>query len=170
MTDQQHNVFSGTADTVIQARDIHGDVHIHQHRGHFRRSQLRADIPDFTNRVEEVADLRALVGERPVVCVWGPGGIGKSALVTHLAHELRQSFPYARLHADLRGVDLRPADPAEVLGRLLLALGVPAKDIPHDPEARADMFRSALSDRAALLVLDNAYSEAQVRTGTITEA
>ncbi|HEX6340721.1 ATP-binding protein [Umezawaea sp.] len=161
-----YNVFTGSAHVLVQAGEIHGDVHVHPRPEYVRasRSQLRATVPDFTNRVRELAELRALVeGGTGVVCVWGPGGVGKSTLVLHLGHEVRSRFDHAHLYADLRGVEPRPVGPAEVLGRFLLVLGVPARDVPSDPEARADLFRARLWDRPALVVLDNAHDERQVR-------
>ena len=34
----------------------------------------------------------------------GPGGVGKSALVTRFAHEVAGDYPDGRLYCDLRGV------------------------------------------------------------------
>ncbi|PPK65575.1 tetratricopeptide repeat protein [Actinokineospora auranticolor] len=160
------NSFVGTADVVFQARDIYGDVHIHAMDGYVRasRSQLRSDIPDFTDRTREVAELTALLDNGSnVVCVWGTGGTGKSTLAVRIGHLVRERFPYAQLYVDLRGADAHPVDPAAVLGRFLLVLGVSARDIPSDLGAREDLYRAALWDKPALVVLDNAHSERQVR-------
>ena len=72
-------------------------------------------------------------------------------------------YPDARLYVDLRGTDERPADPAEVLGRFLIALGLPQRLIPAGLEERAARFRAMMFRRHALVVLDNAADEAQVR-------
>ncbi|WP_143264434.1 tetratricopeptide repeat protein, partial [Amycolatopsis kentuckyensis] len=55
------------------------------------------------------------------------------------------------------------ADPAEVLGRFLRALGVPDTSIPPAVEDRATRFRSELAGRKVLVVLDDAAHEQQVR-------
>ena len=58
----------------------------------------------------------------------------------------------------------RPAAAAADALRLLLrALGVADEQIPDDVPERASVYRSLLRDRQALVVLDNAGSEEQVR-------
>ena len=47
--------------------------------------------------------------------------------------------------------------------RLLLRLGAADQQIPEDIHERASVYRSLLRDRQALIVLDNAGSEEQVR-------
>jgi hypothetical protein len=67
------------------------------------------------------------------------------------------------LYADLRGHDRMPADPFEVAGQFLRALGCSASVMPEDPEARFALLRSTTADQDLLIVLDNARDEAQVR-------
>jgi tetratricopeptide (TPR) repeat protein len=52
---------------------------------------------------------------------------------------------------------------AEALRALLDALGVPAAQIPAGVEAQAGLYRSLLSDRRMLVLLDNARDSGQVR-------
>jgi hypothetical protein len=60
------------------------------------------------------------------------------------------------LYVDLRGFSGVPLRPAEVLGRLLETVGVPARgDL-------AALYRSAVAGRRLLVVLDNAFDTAQV--------
>src|SRR5262249_5580189 len=56
-----------------------------------------------------------------------------------------------------------PADPAAVLDSFLRLLGVPGQQIPYDLAARTALFRQRLAGRRALVVLDNAADEEQVR-------
>ena len=44
----------------------------------------------------------------------------------------------------------------DALARFLPALGVPAEQVPADPDQAADLYRSLLADRRMLMVLDNA--------------
>lgn len=162
------NVFSGVADQVVQAGSVYGGVHFHGDRTDLRprRSQLRADIADFTDRTTELELLSDLLrdDDQPsTVCITGPGGVGKTALALRLAHRLSVRLSFAQLYADLRGSDDAPEDPAETLGRFLLVLGARPTEIPPGVVARGDLFRALLWGRAAIVVLDNARDESQVR-------
>lgn len=131
--------------------------------------QLPSDISDFVNRENELALLRrAVVPSDPgsparVVSVSGGAGVGKSAFAVHAAHSLAAHAADLDLYVDLRGIEANPLDPASVLERFLLALGTSAGLVPADPDERAAAYRTALRDRRALVVLDNARDETQVK-------
>lgn len=132
-----------------------------------RPAQLPAEPEGFVGRQQEQELLDVAVaqkGARTVVLV-GPAGVGKTALALRWAHSrLRQAAAPAHLYADLRGNGGTASLPAHlVLERFLRALGVDGGDIPADPEERAARYRSALTSRATLIVLDNAASSSQVR-------
>ncbi|MFD8754427.1 BTAD domain-containing putative transcriptional regulator [Kitasatospora sp. NPDC059577] len=104
-----------------------------------------------------------------IAAVVGPAGVGKSATVLHWAHRVTADlpdgglFPDGRLFADLRGFDpAGPADPAQVLGRFLTALGLPEQAVPEGLAARAALFRERTRHRRLLVVLDNARTAADV--------
>lgn len=126
-------------------------------------SLLPPAIGDFTGREEELTRVVGeLTGEReamPVVVVSGAAGVGKSALAVQAAHRVAGEYPDGQLYAELHGFS-EPVPPAEVLGRLLRALGA---DPPEDTAERGDLFRSLVAGRRMLLVLDDANGEAQVR-------
>ncbi|MGI5335916.1 BTAD domain-containing putative transcriptional regulator [Streptomyces sp. CA-181903] len=98
----------------------------------------------------------------PVAVVTGPGGAGKTALATRLAHRVAAAFPDGRVHVDLRGSRAGRIDPGDVLARLLRTLGVPAGDTPAQTGQRAALYRSLLAGRRVLVVLDDALDAAQV--------
>jgi DNA-binding SARP family transcriptional activator/tetratricopeptide (TPR) repeat protein len=130
--------------------------------------QLPLDVRGFTGREAELAALDEFLDEADGVVVAvlsGTAGVGKSALAVHWAHEVRDRFPDGQLHANLRGFDPGgpSAAPAEVLRGFLEALGVPAQRIPGDVSAQAALFRSRLTGRRMLILLDNAADAAQVR-------
>ena len=93
----------------------------------------------------------------------GKAGVGKTTLAVHAAHQMRTLFPDGQLYVNLRGVEAQALDPSDVLGRFLRALGVDGQSIPDDVDERADLYRSLMADRHALVLLDNAADEAQIR-------
>ncbi|ADD45963.1 AfsR/SARP family transcriptional regulator [Stackebrandtia nassauensis] len=132
-------------------------------------AQLPADVPGFTGRDSEVEALCSAVTQRRsgalvVSSVEGMAGIGKTALAVHAARRLADEFPDGQLFIDLHGFDAdAPAtDPAVALERLLHSLGVDPRQIPENLDERAGLYRSILSDRSVLIVLDNASGEQQV--------
>ncbi|MGM1060256.1 AfsR/SARP family transcriptional regulator [Saccharothrix sp. Mg75] len=99
-----------------------------------------------------------------VVAISGTAGVGKTALAVHWAHRVRDRFPDGQLYANLRGhAHGPPATPIEVLARFLVALGVPAERVPVDVGGASDLYRSLLTDRKVLVLLDNAADPDQVR-------
>ncbi|MEW2130177.1 helix-turn-helix domain-containing protein [Streptomyces sp. NPDC005435] len=129
---------------------------------------LPRDLHDFTARGPVLARLLALAEEKdparpPVALICGQPGLGKTALAVHAAHTLAPRFPDGRFAVDLRGMDPRPTPPREALARLLRALGVPDSAVPAGTDDRSGLLRSVLHDRRALLLLDNAADDEQVR-------
>ncbi|MFE7438414.1 BTAD domain-containing putative transcriptional regulator [Streptomyces tendae] len=137
-----------------------------------RPAQLPATVPDFTGRaafVRELSDvLSAASGETTgrvmaVSALAGIGGVGKTTLAVHVAHQARAAFPDGQLYVDLQGAGARPAEPETVLGSFLRALGTADSAIPDSLEERAALYRSVLDGRRVLVLLDNARDAAQVR-------
>ncbi len=95
--------------------------------------------------------------------ITGSGGMGKTTLAIRAAHVLRPSFPGGVFFLDLLGMSPQPVATDDALLLLLRALGVADEQIPGDVPGRASVYRSLLRDRRALVVLDNAGSEEQVR-------
>lgn len=133
-------------------------------------AQLPADVPGFTGRAAQLAELDRLAGltgggpAAPVVAVVGTAGIGKTALALRWSHQVRDRFPDGQLYLDLLGYSqARPLPPVEALGQFLRALGVPADQVPADPQEAAGRYRTLLTGRRVLVLLDNARDPEQVR-------
>ncbi len=130
--------------------------------------ELRRDIGDeFTGRHDEIKRiLEHLKGEGTgkIAAISGMPGVGKSALAIHVAHQLAVSdFPDVQLCIDLRGDDGNALEPADVLAQFLRALGLEESWIPNDLRERSSVYRSQLWGKRAIVVLDNARDEVQMR-------
>jgi tetratricopeptide (TPR) repeat protein len=132
--------------------------------------QLPAAVPHFAGRSAELALLdllapaSAVAGTVVISAINGTAGVGKTALALHWAHRVRAGFPDGDLYVNLRGYDPGPPlVPQQALDGLLRALGVPPERIPPEQDDQAALFRTLLSGRRMLLVLDNANSADQVR-------
>jgi tetratricopeptide (TPR) repeat protein len=151
---------------VVLARDVSGGVHFHgtDLPPAPTPRQLPGDTRGFVNRTDELEHLDALLTEVSLCVVAGTAGSGKTALALRWAHRVADRFPDGQLYVNLRGYDPgQPLQPHEVLHHFLTALGVPTRAVPADPEAAAALYRSHLSGRRVLVVLDNAATAAQVR-------
>ncbi len=126
-------------------------------------------VGDFTGRRKETDAVIKAVREGTdagphVHAVDGMPGVGKTAFVVHVAHLVADHYPdgqlFVRLHA--HSPEQSPADPGEVLGRLLVTLGVSTEHISASLDERAAMWRSLLARRRILIVLDDAATHRQV--------
>ncbi len=129
---------------------------------------LPRDLASFTGRQPELAELLdAAAGARGVVgihAIGGMAGVGKTAFAVHAAHQLAGRFPAGQIFLPLHGhtPGQQPVDPGDALASLLLALGVPAAQIPPGTEARMALWRDRLAEQQLLLILDDAASSEQV--------
>jgi tetratricopeptide (TPR) repeat protein len=143
--------------------------------------QLPPDVAGFTGREDLLAVLGRLLVPAggagagasdgagrgtgaAVAAIAGTAGVGKTALAVHAAHLTAGHFPDGQLYANLHGASagLQPLPPLDVLGRFLRALGIDPLAVPAELEEASAMFRSQVTDRRLLVVLDNAADAAQV--------
>lgn len=103
-------------------------------------------------------------GATRITVLTGMAGAGKTALAVHWAHAAAADFPDGQLYADVRGFGPDPPLwPEEVLAGFLRALGQAEAAERGTLTERAARFRTALSGRRVLIVVDNAASVEQVR-------
>ena len=147
--------------SAIQARDIHGDVHLHQPASSLPPpSQLPPPVR-LTGRAADLAAVDAAQVNQ-VIVITGPPGIGKTALAVSWGHRVREDFPDGVLYEDLHGyAPDGPGRPSDVLGRFLRALGIAPHQVPAELAELAALYRSLLADRRMLVVLDDALTAAQ---------
>jgi DNA-binding SARP family transcriptional activator len=136
-------------------------------------AQLPHGVAGFSGREAEIDFLNGLLvdesdggsGTVVITALAGTAGVGKTALAVHWAHQIRDRFPDGQLYVNLRGFD--PAGPAmepkDAIRAFLDALAVPLDRIPVDLDEQAALYRTMLSGRRIMIVLDNARDAAQVR-------
>ena len=91
------------------------------------------------------------------------GGVGKTTIAMKIAHRIKGQFPDAQLYIDLQGVSERPVATADAMKRFIRAFD---PTTPHLEDANVDLaaiYRSMLAGKRALIILDNAGSEDQVK-------
>lgn len=136
---------------------------------------LIVEATPFVGRQSEltrIADLMSGSGDSPssIVVVSGPPGVGKTALVRQaaIAAEVAGRFDHV-LFVDLRGYADDPnarVQPAAVLSKLLVLLGVEDAEIAVDPAEQAIQYQQRLNGlagegKSVLLWLDNASEPSQ---------
>ncbi|MFI1990851.1 BTAD domain-containing putative transcriptional regulator [Actinoplanes sp. NPDC020271] len=136
-------------------------------------AQLPPDQPMFVGRTVELGVLHDLVDSMRddrrtspmVVAVDGMGGVGKSTLVTHFAHQVAGEFGDGQLYLDLRGNEGEDGSvpAAEALRSLLYGLGLRAADVPDTFDALVGAYRSLTAGKRILVTLDDVRDASQVR-------
>jgi tetratricopeptide (TPR) repeat protein len=130
---------------------------------------LPPDLSDFVGREEEVRLLTTEVElhRRPhLEILEGMAGAGKTSLAVHIAHELTGRFPDARLFLDFctHSPGQPTLDAADALHRLLRMLDVPGERIPATITGRSALWRSELTHRRAVIILDDVTGPEDLRS------
>lgn len=170
--------FSGDGEAVVQAGTVHGGVHFHAPNSASLPvpRQLPSGTTRFVNRESVLAQLNRLLDdvskEDPesapptivVTAITGAPGVGKTALALHWAHQVRDRFPDGDLYIDMRGYGTAsPLFEEQALDKFLRSLGIAPELIPINIDERASLYRSVISDKRLLIVIDNVSSVRQVR-------
>jgi DNA-binding SARP family transcriptional activator len=134
--------------------------------GRTAHSKLARDVADFTGRtrfVDALLDVFREGGRGAIAAISGPAGVGKTTLTVHCAHRLGDRFPDGRVLICLRAADGRPRPIPDLLDDLLRGMGRTGP-LPDEHEARAALVRESVAGRRTMFILDDAATEAQVRS------
>lgn len=124
--------------------------------------QLPAAPGMFTGRVREFAELDAILAGQSdtllIAAIGGTGGIGKTWLALHWAYQRLDRFPDGQLYVNLRGFDPsgQPTPAGAAVRGFLDALGVKPATLPVELDAQVARYRSLVTGKRMLILLDNA--------------
>lgn len=124
---------------------------------------IPAPVVDFTGRTNELEKLKASFKDGIIITgVSGGGGVGKTELARKLAQEIASDYTDARMSIDLLGTSETPLSSEDAMRRLLEPL-YPNQKLPDEPEQLKGLYKQIFASQKALLLLDNAANENQVR-------
>ncbi|MCD9625682.1 AfsR/SARP family transcriptional regulator [Rhabdothermincola salaria] len=112
----------------------------------FEEASLPRPVSSFVGRDELLGALAAQATHNRLLTLVGPGGVGKTRLVTELVHRIVDDFPDGRPFCDLT-----PVDGAGVAAAVASAFGIE----PRAGVAPAERIAEVVRREHALLVLDN---------------
>ena len=126
--------------------------------------QIPLPPQDFIGRDEDLKDILCHFDNgASMIVLSGVGGIGKTALAYKLAEKLKDRYPDGQILVDLQGnsQSQRPLEPTEAMGQIIRSFDRTAS-LPKSKFELANLYRSTLDGKRALMLLDNAFDNHQV--------
>ncbi len=124
-----------------------------------RVSSLPPSIGNFVGRVNQIRLLSELehTSAPEIKVIEGMPGVGKTTLAVQVAHRMTERYADGQLFLSYHAHDPgHPTlNPADALHRLLVMLHIPAARIPRSLPERSALWRSELSRRRMVVVLDD---------------
>ncbi|MFG3256003.1 BTAD domain-containing putative transcriptional regulator [Streptomyces sp. NPDC048172] len=140
------------------------------HRAGVTEGKKLNNIPAHGDLVGREAELRTLqeIPEGTVISlqsISGMGGVGKTLLAFHVSRRLSSRFPAGQMYIDLRAhsAGSKPLASSAALTSLLRTMGFSPKALPRGLDELTSLWRNTLSSRQAIIILDDAASDEQVR-------
>lgn len=129
---------------------------------HARLVGREREMRMLVNRLEAVSGSGAVIA---IHSLSGMAGVGKSLMAWSVAERLADRFPDGEIHLDLRAHALtqEPLSPQAALTRLMRTLGVPSQGMPDSLEELTALWRTTMSLRRMIVILDDASGPDQIR-------
>jgi tetratricopeptide (TPR) repeat protein len=120
---------------------------------------------DFVGREEELGSIQANIDESKGAAIsglTGMGGIGKTTLGLVIAHTLATKYTDAQFFIDLKGTTEKPLQPIDLLKHVVQNFK-PKANLKNATESElVGQYQSLLSNKKAVLFLDNARNASQI--------
>jgi tetratricopeptide (TPR) repeat protein len=135
-----------------------------QQRNYPVPAQLPAPIPDFEGHRDVIDRIKTiLTSSSPLININGIGGIGKSELALQIANQLIDNFPDGQLFVDLQGSRENSRPISNALASSIQALTNRKGGLPDDLGELTSLFRSLLTHKKMLILLEDAEDIEQIR-------
>lgn len=125
--------------------------------------QIPSPPRDFSGREDELNELISQFDRgATIISLRGMGGIGKTALALVLADRIKDHFPDGQLFLDMLGTSKNPLKPEDAMAHVMRSYLGAETHLPLDLNGLGGLYRTVLSGKSTLILLDNAASRDQV--------